>query len=371
MSKRKNPFPGVGNTPTVDRHGGKRWRLRKTVKGQKVDIYLPGAYGSAEFRAAYDLAINSPKGQPNSVAAAGTFDHAITHYLNSRGFRSLADSTRAGKRKRLDWIRGLIGEAQLSDVESYHVENMMDRKGGPWAADRLHKDLSEIYRYATRKLGFTGQHPTEKVLRNNAKTTGHHTWTPEQVEQYQEHHSSGTSPRLVLEVILGTGAARQDACAMGRTNIKGPIIWYRRGKTGQDVSLPLEYLPELQHELQQLPHKQVLFFTHGDDKPYTVESFGNWFADQCDAAGLPSECRAHGLRKLGATRLAERGATEFQIMAFLAHKTPYEARRYVQAANRATLASEALALLVDKNLSNPEARLGKTAPQLTVKKGKK
>lgn len=140
---------------------------------------------------------------------------------------------------------------------------------------------------------------------------------------------------------------------MGRQNIKGSNIWYRRRKTGQDVTLPLALLPELQHELRFLPADQVRFFN------YTVESFGNWFAEQCRLANLPDNCRAHGLLKHGATRLAERGATEFQIMAFLAHKDPREARRYVQAANRTKLAADALALLKDKNLSNLPAGLDK------------
>lgn len=370
MKRHKNPFPGVGNMPSVDRHGVKRWRLRKTVKGRKIDIYMPGAYGSAEFRNAYDLAINPPTSAKPTKAEAGTFDHVIELLLQHRDFKGMTASTRYSKRNRLDWIRGLVGKAKLADFEPYHIENLMDRKGGPWAADRLHKDITQIYKYATQKLGFNGLHPTEKVQRNNAKTTGHHTWTAEQVEQFRQYHVSGTQPRLALEVFLGTGAARQDACTMSRANIKGPHIWYRRGKTGQDVTLPLNYLPELQSELQQLRHKQVMFFTHGDDKPYTVESFGNWFADQCDDAGLLSDCRAHGLRKHGATRLAERGASEFQIMAFLAHKTPYEARRYVQAANRVTLAANALALLPVNNLTNLNDELGKTTNQVTVKKGK-
>ena len=52
MIRKRNPFPGVGNQPTTDRHGKKRWRLRKTLKGRKEDVNLPGPYGSAEFRAA-------------------------------------------------------------------------------------------------------------------------------------------------------------------------------------------------------------------------------------------------------------------------------------------------------------------------------
>ena len=40
MKHRRNPFPGVSTKP--DRHGKLRHRLRRTVKGRKVDTYLHG-----------------------------------------------------------------------------------------------------------------------------------------------------------------------------------------------------------------------------------------------------------------------------------------------------------------------------------------
>ena len=44
MKHRRNPFLGVSTKP--DRHGKLRHRLRRTVKGRKVDTYLPGpSYG--------------------------------------------------------------------------------------------------------------------------------------------------------------------------------------------------------------------------------------------------------------------------------------------------------------------------------------
>jgi integrase len=176
--------------------------------------------------------------------------------------------------------------------------------------------------------------------------------------------------RLALELMLATGAARQDACHMGRHNIKGDHIYYRRGKTGQEAELPIEFMPLLVAEIRQLPYGADRFVTHDKGKAYTVESFGNWFADQCKAAGLPDVCRAHGLRKHGATVLAEHGANEFQIMAFLAHKTTREAIRYVRAAQRKTLAGAGMALVQSANVSNLSDWLGKTASQVSENKGK-
>ncbi len=157
---------------------------------------------------------------------------------------------------------------------------------------------------------------------------------------------------------------------MGRQNIKGPNIWYRRGKTGQDVTLPLEFLPELRDELPLVPTNQALVFLHSKGTRFTVEGFGNWFRKQCIAAKLPDVCRAHGLRKHGATRLAERSASESQIIAFLAHKDPREARRYVLGAKRAKMVADVLVLLGLNNLSNHSYRLDKTMPQHDKKKAK-
>nr|WP_301546287.1 tyrosine-type recombinase/integrase [Paracoccus saliphilus] len=93
-----------------------------------------------------------------------------------------------------------------------------------------------------------------------------------------------------------------------------------------------------------MPRDVMLFLNHGAGRPYKPESFANWFKDQCIAAGLP-HCSIHGLRKAGATRLAEHGASEYEIMAFLAHKTPHEAATYTKAAGRARLADGGMSKL--------------------------
>lgn len=49
-------------------------------------------------------------------------------------------------------------------------------------------------------------------------------------------------------------------------------------------------------------------------KPLTKESFSNLFKAACKKAGIPNKS-AHGLRKIGATRAAESGATVAQLEA--------------------------------------------------------
>jgi len=66
--------------------------------------------------------------------------------------------------------------------------------------------------------------------------------------------------------------------------------------------------------------------------PFTAAGFGNWFRDRCDEAGL-SQCSAHGLRKLMATRLAEAGCSTEHIKAITGHRSMSEVARYTRAAD--------------------------------------
>jgi hypothetical protein len=98
----------------------------------------------------------------------------------------------------------------------------------------------------------------------------------------------------------------------------------------------------------------MLFITQ-EKRPigYTVESLGNWFRDCCNAAGVPGSL--HGLRKAGATRLANAGATPDEIRAFLAHETNAQGATYTKAADRARLGDSGMA-----KLSNLPAKLDKS-----------
>ena len=75
---------------------------------------------------------------------------------------------------------------------------------------------------------------------------------------------------------------------------------------------------------------------------FTRESFGNLMADAIEAAGLPPECRLHGLRKAAGRCLAEAGATTRMIMAVLGHKTLKEAERYTKEVEQKRLAKDGM-----------------------------
>jgi integrase/recombinase XerD len=79
----------------------------------------------------------------------------------------------------------------------------------------------------------------------------------------------------------------------------------------------------------------------------TAASFGNWFRERCDEAGLPIGFSAHGLRKATARRLAELGCTAHQISAVTGHTTLSEVERYTKEANRERMGEDAIKRLIE------------------------
>lgn len=205
-------------------------------------------------------------------------------------------------------------------------------------------------------ISYLGPNPAKFAERLKESSDGYHTWTDTEVDRFLERHGSGTKARLAILIALNTGMARQDLCHAGRHMISvkdGQLrIAYARGKTSVAADMPV--LPDLAEELACLPVDQDVFITQQQSqKPYKVTSFGNWFRDRCNEAGVPGSI--HGLRKAGATRLADAGASEWEIASYLAHTDTTQARTYTRKANRSKLADSGFEKL--RKMSNPSEKL--------------
>jgi integrase len=110
-------------------------------------------------------------------------------------------------------------------------------------------------------------------------------------------------------------------------------------KTGTEVTLPI--LPILADTLSVGPCGDLTFICGKRGSPLTKEAFGNLFKKACRAAGI-SNRSAHGLRKIAATRAADRGATLPQMNAIFGWTGARMALHYIEAADRRRLATEAM-----------------------------
>ncbi len=71
-------------------------------------------------------------------------------------------------------------------------------------------------------------------------------------------------------------------------------------------------------------------------QPMVKESFGNWFRKACNEAGVRGS--AHGVRKLAATIMAEKGATNEELKAAFGWQTNEQSTTYTRSADRRRLA---------------------------------
>jgi hypothetical protein len=348
MARRKNPYPGV-------RKNIVKGRIYWKFELGDFRCNIPGPYGSPAFKSAYEAALNGAKA-PRSPSEQGTVGWLIEQYLGGLGYRNLSASRKRSIRGELDWLREKAGKYHFARLDVRHVEALMAKKSGPAAANTVKKNLSMLFNYASKKLGYVGPNPAKFAEKLKTNPDGYHTWTEDEVDRFLDRHGPGTKARLVLLLALNTGMARQDLSRVGRQHVKAGRIAYRRGKTSVAADLPI--LPDLEKELALLPTDQLLFIVQ-DRRPvgYSPETLGNWFRKRCAEADVPGSL--HGVRKAGAVRLADAGATDWEIASYLAHKDTKLAGLYSRKANRSRLADSGFAKL--GNVSNLPQKLDRKA----------
>nr|WP_280952071.1 tyrosine-type recombinase/integrase [Sinorhizobium sp. BJ1] len=156
----------------------------------------------------------------------------------------------------------------------------------------------------------------------------------------------GTKARLALALMLYTSQRRSDVVLFGKQHVTNGWLKFtqQRNRNRKPITLEIPIHPELQSVIDASPRGDLTFLVTEFNRPFTANGFGNWFRKRCNEAGLP-HCSSHGLRKAAASRLADRGATEHQIMSITGHTTSKEVTRYTKAANQKRLAKSAVGLM--------------------------
>jgi integrase len=194
-------------------------------------------------------------------------------------------------------------------------------------------------------MGLRAEDPTRDVKAIRSSSKGYHSWTEDEIAQFETQHLVGSRARLALALLLYTGQRRSDVVRMGRQHVRDGMLQVIQDKGGAELQVPL--LPALadtiaataDHIAATADHLTFLVTEFG--RPFTAAGFGNWFRDRCNEAGL-RHCSAHGLRKAAARRLAEAGCTVHQIAAITGHASLREIARYTKAVDQKRLAVEAM-----------------------------
>jgi integrase len=320
----------------VDRHGRARYYYRRP--GFKR-VALPGLPGSTEFMAAYAEAgetVAPPVGLRQ--IHPGTINAVAVSYFNSAAFRELAPTSQACYRGFIDRLCEEDGDKPVAGLQRKHIIAKMNQRATPAAANVLLKMLRILLKHAV-DTGLRSDNPARDVSPISIKSEGYHSWTEEEIAQFEATHPIGSQERLAFALLLHTGQRRGDVIRMGPQHIRNGFLHVKQSKTRAELWIPVT--PQLQEIIAASQVSQLAFIVSELGKPYVATAFSNRFRKDCDKAGLP-HCTAHGLRKAAARRLAEAGCTEHEIKAITGHASLKEVVRYTKGVNQRRLATVAM-----------------------------
>lgn len=337
----------------TDRHGNDRYYFRR--KGQ-TKIRLP-APGSPEFLAAYQRAlagVGARKPAPRTPVSAGTFDALCRDYFTSAAYKSLEPRTQLIRRRILErFCEKLTPKGQqrhggqpFREITAAHIRKLRDELSEkPEAANSLVKALRQLFSYAV-EYELCDRNPASDVPYLAGNPDGFHSWSLDEIRQFEDKHPVGSMARLALALALYTGQRRSDLVTLGRQHVRNGSIELTQHKNRKrsPVKLVIPMLPELRRIIDATPCGDLTFLVTAFGVPFTSNGFGNRFRKWCDEAGLP-HCSVHGLRKATAARLAELGCSELEIMAVTGHRTSKEVIRYTRAASQSVRAANAMSVL--------------------------
>jgi integrase len=324
----------------VDRHGRARHYLRKP--GCKPAA-LPGLVGSEEFLEAYSKALSAaPRVEiAERRTRAGSISAMIVGYLGSAAFANLAPVSQQQYRRILEAMRRDYGDLSVATLQRKHVIKMLDaKKDTPSMARDFLRCLRLLTAYAI-DIGIRQDDPTAGVRVKMPKSDGFHSWTEQEIAAFQAAYAVGTKPRLALELLLGTALRCADIVKLGRGHVRNGTIQVTAQKTRKPLDIPI--IAALAAAINAAaPSEHVTFLLNQRGGSFTAKHFGEWFTKQCEHIGLKG-VSPHGLRKAACRRLAEAGCTAPEIASVSGHASLKEVQRYIDAADRAKLARNAMA----------------------------
>lgn len=327
------------------RHGEFVWYVRR---GHGRRVRLKAEYNSPEFWGEYRQAVEGAPSPAAMVAKAHSLEWGLKLYRNSSAWAALSNATR---RQSENIYRGVLATAGHDQLRAFTTNSILAgrerRRAAPHAANNFLKSMRRFFKWAADQQGgnLVSSDPTigVKLLKGRNKD-GFHTWTDEEITRFEERWSEGTRERLALHLLLYTGLARGDVVRLGRQHVSNGVITFRMEKSrGDGVVYPV-VLPILAATIAASPTGDLTFLVTDRGTPFVKESFGNWFRQACKEARCPGS--AHGLRKAGATRAAENGATVHELMAVFGWGTEKMALVYTRKASRKVLALRAGPLLL-------------------------
>ncbi|MCX5571444.1 tyrosine-type recombinase/integrase [Kaistia nematophila] len=340
-----------------DRYGTERLYYRPPNGGS---TRLPDDPQSEAFAEAHRRLAEGAEHRPATKSFAppppqNTLESIWRQYERSREFRALEKSTQRVRQLVIEKclkepIRPdaseTFGDCPVNMLTAKAIKVLRDRKADfPNAANGRLKAIRQMLSWAIEaEVDDDLTYNIARDVRNlKVMGDGFHSWTLDEVEQFERTHPLGSRARLAFALLLYTGQRRSDMVTFGRQHVRDGWLFFTqfKGRKRNPIRMQIPIVPELQKVIDASPCGDLTFLMTDYGKPFTSNGFGNKMRQWCDEARLP-DCSAHGLRKAAASRLAELGCTDAEIMAITGHTTRKEVDRYTKGARQRALAENVL-----------------------------
>jgi integrase len=285
------------------------------------------------------LLSDHPRGvEQRPAALPRTFAALAIRYYGSPQYQSLSTSSRTNYRRVIDGFLEEHGHRRVDQMKREHVDIVIGKMASkPGAGMILLKRIRTLVRYAMA-LGWTDRDPTAGV--KGYRSTEIHSWNEGEISIFERRWPEGTRERLTFALLLYTGQRGSDVYRMTWADIVGDAIRVAQQKTAAKLTIPIHEALDRVLSTANRSHATILVTAYGEQ--FSVKGFGQMISAAIREAGLPERCKAHGLRKAAARRLAEAGCSVSEIAAITGHKTLAEVERYTRAADQERLARQAI-----------------------------
>jgi len=354
---------------SMDRHGNVRIYFQRR-KGDRR-IRLRERPGTLEFEREYQRVFS---GQTQLDAATKATDGKTTpgslrwlceQYYASAPFLNGLDpkTTRPRRRRILDEIcrqphretGQLAGTLPYRLITPREIAAIRDAKAGtPESANMRVKALRALFTWACDpEYALVMENPAARVkYLKSTNPDGHRAWTEEDAQKFEARHPPGSKAHLAFYLLVYTGARVSDVARFGPQTVRDGKLCFtefkgRKSKSPKHhelpILLPLRDAIEAYYAARNERH--LLYLTTRAGKQFADAHLSSWFSARCKEAGL-DRLSAHGIRKFGATRAAEAGATDWQLRAMFGWEASKQAELYTRKANRRRMEAEAVSMLL-------------------------
>lgn len=317
----------------VSRHGKVKYFYRI---GKGVRVRLPDDIKAREFKEAYKQAvagyklIDVPRGIPTQPYSLRWL---IDRYRESSTWKVFSKATQRQRENIFIEAIKRSNNVRYTTIDRRSMAMAVEaRSDTPAQANHFLKAMRALFGWALQN-DYVAIDPTAGVLPLKYKSDGFAPWTMDDLLQFYDKWHVGTKPRLAVELLLHTGLRRSDVVRAGLPHLRGNIFSIKTQKTGSQITV--EFPKALLDVIEATETGSTTFLISEAGTPFETASFGNWFRDRCNDAGIKKS--AHGLRKLSATLSAEAGAATHELMAQYGWSNVKQAELYTKGADRVRL----------------------------------